>query len=62
MRRLIHAVALEPKYAKQGIKVFVCGGRHKLVLVVEGWLGHKETLVHSGDACEVGRLVNCLAR
>ncbi|KIJ69735.1 hypothetical protein HYDPIDRAFT_120723 [Hydnomerulius pinastri MD-312] len=50
MKRPIRTVALEPHFAKRGTRAFVCGGMAgTLVLREKGWLGHKETVLHSGE-------------
>ena len=46
----MRAIALEPSFSKRSTRSFVCGGMAgKLVLYEKSWLGHKETLVHSGE-------------
>ena len=50
MKRPIRTVALEPHFAKKSTRSFVCGGMAgTLVLREKGWLGHKETILHSGE-------------
>lgn len=50
MKRPIRTVALEPHFAKKSTRSFVCGGMAgTLVLREKGWLGHKETVLHSGE-------------
>ncbi|KAH9482153.1 Vacuolar protein sorting-associated protein 41-like protein [Psilocybe cubensis] len=50
MKRPMRTVAMEPDFAKKGTRAFVCGGLSgSLVLREKGWLGHKETLLHSGE-------------
>ncbi|KAG6330412.1 hypothetical protein ID866_8678 [Astraeus odoratus] len=50
MKRPIRTVALEPNFAKRSSRAFVCGGMAgTLVLREKGWLGHKETVLHSGE-------------
>ncbi|KAG1877406.1 hypothetical protein F4604DRAFT_1757258 [Suillus subluteus] len=50
MKRPIRTVALEPNFAKKSTRSFVCGGMAgTLVLREKGWLGHKETVLHSGE-------------
>ncbi|KAF8885807.1 hypothetical protein BD779DRAFT_1532495 [Infundibulicybe gibba] len=45
-----YAVALEPNFAKRGTRGFVCGGlAGTLILREKGWLGHKDTILHSGE-------------
>jgi len=49
-KRPVRAVALEPNFAKKSTKAFVCGGlAGTLVMYEKGWLGHKETVLHSGE-------------
>ena len=50
MKRPIRTVALEPHFAKRASRAFVCGGMAgTLVLREKGWLGHKETILHSAE-------------
>ncbi|KAL4076442.1 hypothetical protein V8B97DRAFT_1921758 [Scleroderma yunnanense] len=50
MKRPIRSIALEPNFAKKSTRAFVCGGlAGTLVLREKGWLGHKETILHSGE-------------
>ncbi|KAF8338443.1 vacuolar assembling protein VPS41 [Amanita rubescens] len=50
MKRPMRSVAMEPNFGKRGARAFVCGGLSgKLVLRERGWIGHKETVLHSGD-------------
>ena len=50
MKRPMRTVAMEPNFGKRGTRAFVCGGLSgKLVMRERGWIGHKETLLHSGD-------------
>ncbi|CAA7259453.1 unnamed protein product [Cyclocybe aegerita] len=50
MKRPMRTVAMEPNFAKKGTRAFVCGGMSgALVLREKGWLGHKETTIHSGE-------------
>ncbi|KAF8555539.1 vacuolar protein sorting-associated protein 41 [Imleria badia] len=50
MKRPIRSVALEPHFAKRTSRAFVCGGMAgTLVLREKGWLGHKETILHSAE-------------
>ncbi|KAF8432996.1 hypothetical protein L210DRAFT_3557295 [Boletus edulis BED1] len=50
MKRPIRTVALEPHFAKRTTRAFVCGGMAgTLVLREKGWLGHKETILHSAE-------------
>lgn len=49
-QRPMRCVALEPSFAKRGTRAFVCGGMAgKLVMHEKGWLGHKESEIHSGE-------------
>ncbi|KAI0053795.1 vacuolar assembling protein VPS41 [Auriscalpium vulgare] len=49
-KRPIRSLALEPAFAKKGSRAFVCGGMAgTLVQHEKGWLGHKETVLHSGE-------------
>lgn len=46
----MRTLALEPNFAKRGTRAFVCGGMAgTLELHEKGWLGHKETVLHSGE-------------
>lgn len=50
MKRPMRTVAMEPNFGKRGTRAFVCGGLSgNLVMRERGWIGHKETLLHSGD-------------
>ncbi|KAF5322517.1 hypothetical protein D9619_000186 [Psilocybe cf. subviscida] len=50
MKRPMRTVAMEPGFAKKSTRAFVCGGLSgALVLREKGWLGHKETTIHSGE-------------
>ena len=50
MKRPIRTVALEPHFAKRTSRAFVCGGMAgTLVLREKGWLGHKESVLHSAE-------------
>lgn len=50
LKRPMRTVALEPQFAKKSSRAFVCGGlAGSLVLHEKGWLGHKETVLHSGE-------------
>jgi len=50
MKRPMRTAALEPNFAKRTTRSFVCGGlAGNLILREKGWLGHKETLLHSGE-------------
>ncbi|KDQ15510.1 hypothetical protein BOTBODRAFT_31824 [Botryobasidium botryosum FD-172 SS1] len=49
-RRPMRCVALEPSFAKRSTRAFVCGGMSgKLVMHEKGWLGHRESEIHSGE-------------
>lgn len=46
----MRAVALEPGFARRSGRAFVAGGTAgDLVLHEKGWLGHRETLLHTGE-------------
>ncbi|KAJ7717660.1 hypothetical protein B0H16DRAFT_1610599 [Mycena metata] len=50
LKRPMRSVALEPNFAKRTTRAFVCGGMAgNLVLHEKGWLGHKETILHTGE-------------
>ncbi|KAF9498914.1 vacuolar assembling protein VPS41 [Pleurotus eryngii] len=50
MKRPMRTIALEPNFSKSSYRSFVCGGlAGTLVLHEKGWLGHKETVLHSGE-------------
>ncbi|KAJ7149078.1 hypothetical protein C8R43DRAFT_925340 [Mycena crocata] len=50
LKRPMRSVALEPNFAKRTTRAFVCGGMAgNLVLHEKGWLGHKETVLHTGE-------------
>jgi hypothetical protein len=50
MKRPMRTVAMEPNFGKRGTRAFVCGGLSgNLVMRERGWIGHKETLLHSGE-------------
>ena len=50
LRRPMRTIALDPQFAKSGARAFVCGGMAgTLVLHEKGWLGHKETELHTGE-------------
>ena len=49
-KRPMRTIALEPNFSKKSSRSFVCGGMNGyLVLHEKGWLGHKETTIHSGE-------------
>ncbi|XP_006456893.1 hypothetical protein AGABI2DRAFT_229096 [Agaricus bisporus var. bisporus H97] len=50
MKRPMRTVSLEPNFGKRSTRAIVHGGlAGNLVLREKGWLGHKETLLHSGE-------------
>ncbi|TFK43987.1 vacuolar assembling protein VPS41 [Crucibulum laeve] len=50
MKRPMRTVALEPNFAKRGTRAVVSGGlAGSLIMREKGWLGHKETVLHSGE-------------
>ena len=50
MKRPLRTVALEPNFAKSSTRSVVSGGMAgNLVLHEKGWLGYKETVLHSGE-------------
>ncbi|KAH9833885.1 vacuolar protein sorting-associated protein 41 [Rhodofomes roseus] len=50
MKRSLRTVALEPNFAKSSTRSLVCGGMAgSLVLHEKGWLGYKETVLHTGE-------------
>ncbi|KLO05976.1 vacuolar assembling protein VPS41 [Schizopora paradoxa] len=50
MKRPMRTVALDPNFAKNTTRAFVCGGMAgNLVMHEKGWLGHKENVLHSGE-------------
>ncbi|KAG6894266.1 hypothetical protein C0992_006840 [Termitomyces sp. T32_za158] len=50
LKRPMRTVALEPNFAKRNTRAFVCGGlAGNLMLYEKGWLGHKETVLHSSE-------------
>ncbi|KAG5644802.1 hypothetical protein DXG03_007624 [Asterophora parasitica] len=50
MKRPMRTVSLEPNFAKRNTRAFVCGGlAGNLILQEKGWLGHKETILHTGE-------------
>ena len=49
-KRPMRTLALEPQFAKKSTRAFVCGGMAgELVMHEKGWLGHKQTLLHSNE-------------
>lgn len=50
MKRPMRTIAMEPNFAKKGTRTFVSGGMAgDLILREKGWIGHKETILHSGE-------------
>ncbi|KAG6883937.1 hypothetical protein C0993_002682 [Termitomyces sp. T159_Od127] len=50
LKRPMRTVSLEPNFAKRNTRAFVCGGlAGNLILYEKGWLGHKETVLHSSE-------------
>ena len=50
MKRPMRTVALEPNFAKSSTRSLISGGMAgNLVLHEKGWLGYKETILHSGE-------------
>ncbi|KAG0200623.1 Vacuolar protein sorting-associated protein 41 [Mortierella sp. GBA30] len=49
-KRPVKAVALEPHYARSTSRQFVSGGMAgQLILNEKGWLGNRDTVLHSGE-------------
>ncbi|KAI0684181.1 vacuolar protein sorting-associated protein 41 [Cytidiella melzeri] len=49
-KRPMRTIALEPQFAKRSGRAFVCGGLSgDLTMHEKGWLGHKETILDSGE-------------
>ncbi|GJE87282.1 vacuolar assembling protein VPS41 [Phanerochaete sordida] len=49
-KRPMRTISLEPDFAKRSTRAFVCGGMSgNLTLHEKGWLGYKETVLHSGE-------------
>lgn len=49
-KRPMRTISLEPNFAKRSSRAFVCGGMAgNLILHEKGWLGHKETVLQSGE-------------
>ncbi|KAI5121199.1 hypothetical protein M0805_006000 [Coniferiporia weirii] len=49
-KRPMRTIAFDPNFAKRSTRAFVCGGMNgDLVLHEKGWLGHKETVLHTGE-------------
>ncbi|KDQ63963.1 hypothetical protein JAAARDRAFT_27634 [Jaapia argillacea MUCL 33604] len=50
MKRPMRTIAMEPNFAKQASRSFVCGGMAgQLVLHDKGWFGYRETVLHTGE-------------
>ncbi|KAG6812138.1 hypothetical protein H0H92_004137 [Tricholoma furcatifolium] len=50
LKRPMRTIALEPNFAKRTTRAFVCGGlAGNLLLYEKGWLGHKDTVLHSSE-------------
>ncbi|KAI8982914.1 vacuolar protein sorting-associated protein 41 [Trametes punicea] len=50
LKRPVRTVALEPNFAKSSTRSVVSGGMAgNLVLHEKGWLGYKETILHTGE-------------
>ncbi|GAA5842868.1 hypothetical protein JCM3766R1_005688 [Sporobolomyces carnicolor] len=50
LQRPMRCVALEPNFSKRSTRQFVSGGMAgSLILSEKGWLGHKETVLYSGE-------------
>ncbi|KAH9928463.1 vacuolar protein sorting-associated protein 41, partial [Epithele typhae] len=50
LKRPVRTVALEPNFAKSSTRSLISGGMAgNLVLHEKGWLGYKETILHSGE-------------
>ena len=51
LKRPMRTIALEPQFAsKRSTRAFVCGGlAGNLVLYEKGWLGHRETVIGTGE-------------
>lgn len=46
----MRTIALEPNFGRRNTRALVYGGlAGNLTLQEKGWLGHKETLLHSGE-------------
>jgi vacuolar protein sorting-associated protein 41 len=46
----MRSISLEPNFSRRGTRAFVCGGMAgNLELHEKGWLGHKQTILHSGE-------------
>ncbi|KAI0075229.1 vacuolar assembling protein VPS41 [Panus rudis PR-1116 ss-1] len=50
MKRPMRSISLEPNFSKKSTRAFICGGMAgNLELHEKGWLGHKTTVLHSGE-------------
>ena len=50
LRRPVRAISLEPQISTRGSRAFVCGGMAgQLEMHEKSWLGHKQTILHSGE-------------
>ena len=50
LKRPVRTVALEPNFAKSSTRSLISGGMAgNLILHEKGWLGYKETVLHSGE-------------
>ncbi|KAG6848459.1 hypothetical protein H0H93_016808, partial [Arthromyces matolae] len=50
LKRPMRSIALEPNFAKRTTRSFVCGGlAGNLILYEKGWLGYKDTVLHSSE-------------
>ncbi|KAH9848839.1 vacuolar protein sorting-associated protein 41 [Lenzites betulinus] len=50
LKRPVRTVALEPNFAKSSTRSVISGGMAgNLILHEKGWLGYKETVLHSGE-------------
>lgn len=46
----MQTIALDPQFAKNSSRTFVCGGlAGNLVIYEKGWLGHKDRILHGGE-------------
>lgn len=54
-RRPVKCIALDPDFTRKNTKQFVSGGMAgQLVLNEKGWLGNKDTVLHSGEGTILG--------
>ncbi|GJJ10532.1 hypothetical protein Clacol_004759 [Clathrus columnatus] len=50
IRRPVQTIALDPQFAKNSSRMFVCGGlAGNLIIYERGWLGYKDRVLHSGE-------------